>query len=134
MDICNRTMERAQTLIEQCPYEGGSRAFSLEEAENTLNQYTLIIQTTSIGMYPQVENTPLSLQKLASHAFVSDIIYNPAETVFLREARERGAKTQNGLGMFVYQGALAFKKWTDIMPNTDRMKETVIKYLGGNKC
>lgn len=132
IDICNRTLERAEQLIQDCPYEGKSQAFSLQEAEAQLDDYSLVIQTTSIGMFPQVEYCPLSLKNLSRSAFVSDIIYNPAETAFLKGAREKGAQIQNGLGMFVYQGALAFKKWTGMMPEVDRMKQTVINYLGGN--
>ncbi|MCJ7841805.1 shikimate dehydrogenase [Lederbergia sp. NSJ-179] len=134
IDICNRTMERAKKLIKDCPYKGHSTALTLTEAEEKLSQYSLIIQTTSIGMYPEVSQSPLSLEQLNPNAFVSDIIYNPFETTFLKAAKKRGAKTQNGLGMFVYQGALAFEKWTGQSPNIQRMTETVMEQLGGNVC
>lgn len=132
VDICNRSVDRARTLIEECPYEGKSKAMSLCEAEENLAQYDLIIQTTSIGMYPRVNDIPLSLDNLQSHTFVSDIIYNPFKTALLKTAQQKGAKIHNGLGMFVYQGALAFQKWTGIEPNIERMTKTVIKQLGGN--
>jgi shikimate dehydrogenase len=60
---------------------------------------------------------------------VSDIIYNPLETKWLKEARKRNAIIQNGVGMFVYQGALAFEKWTGIFPDVQRMKKIVIEQL-----
>ena len=74
---------------------------------------TLLVNGTSVGMSP---NEDLSLindvTMFHKNLFVSDIIYNPAETKFLRLAREAGCKTQNGLYMLLYQGAEAFKLWT----------------------
>ena len=87
---------------------------TLSEAEESLAEYSLIIQTTTIGMYPDIDESPLSLERMNPFAFVSDIIYNPFETALIKEAKQRGAKTQNGLGMFIYQGALAFEKWTGL--------------------
>ena len=62
---------------------------------------------------------------------MSDIIYNPFETALIKEAKRKGAQTQNGVGMFVYQGALAFEKWTGLQPDIDRMTTIVTKQLGG---
>lgn len=134
IDICNRSIEKADNLIRECPYEGNSTSLSLQDAENELSNYSLVIQTTSIGMQPNTEESPLSLENLDSSAFVSDIIYNPAETKFLQEAKQNGAKTQNGLGMFIYQGALAFEMWTGQKPDVDRMRKTVKEHLGGTTC
>lgn len=131
IDICNRSIDNAQKLIDECPYMGDSRALSLQVAEENLHQYSLIIQTTSIGMYPNIEDSPMNMEKLSSDAFVSDIIYNPFETKILKEAKQKGAATQNGLGMFVYQGALAFEHWFNRKPNTKRMEKIVAEQLGG---
>lgn len=134
LDLYNRTLEKAEELIKQCPYRVASRAIEKERAENSLSGYDVIIQTTSIGMSPKIELSPLKLDNLSSHAFVSDIIYNPLETLFLQEAKNKGAKIQNGIDMFVFQGALAFEKWTGIFPDTELMKQIVIKQLGGTQC
>jgi shikimate dehydrogenase len=56
------------------------------------------------------------------------------EAQFLQEARNKGALTQNGLEMFVYQGALAFEKWTGIFPDVERMRNNVLQQLGGRIC
>ncbi|HHY20315.1 MAG TPA: shikimate dehydrogenase, partial [Bacilli bacterium] len=90
----------------------------------------LLLNTTSVGMSPNIDAKPISLEKLKEDALVSDLIYNPLETALLKEAKQRGGKTQNGVGMFVGQGALAFKKWTGVEPNRLRMKDIVIKQLG----
>ncbi|PAE38461.1 shikimate dehydrogenase [Bacillus sp. 7884-1] len=134
IDISNRTVLKAQELLDACPFESNSKALSLEEAELYLNEYDVVIQTTMIGMYPKISEMPISLKLLKSQSLVCDIIYNPLETQFLMEARQKGATVQNGVEMFVYQGALAFEKWTGIFPDVKRMRENVLQQLGGVKC
>jgi shikimate dehydrogenase len=134
IDIANRTKERAAQLVSDCPYDKVSKALSIIEAEESLSQYDLIIQTTSSGMSPELDHSPLKVDQLKTGAIVSDIIYNPLQTKLLREAGEKGAETQNGLGMFINQAALAFEIWTGIMPDTARMTDIVLNKLGGNTC
>jgi shikimate dehydrogenase len=129
IDITNRTVIKAKELIEACPFESNSKALSLDEAEVHLNEYDVVIQTTMIGMYPEISETPISLRNLNTQALVCDIVYNPLETQFLMEARQKGATVQNGVEMFVYQGALAFEKWTGIFPDVKRMRENVLRQL-----
>lgn len=134
LDICNRTIDKAIKLIEACPYSISSEALSLENAENGLSQYGVIIQTTNIGMSPNDNQSPLGMDQLLKESIVSDIIYNPLETALLREAKKKEAIIQNGIDMFVHQGALAFQYWTDISPDINRMKQNVLEQLGGTKC
>ncbi|EZP76226.1 shikimate 5-dehydrogenase [Parageobacillus genomosp. 1] len=129
IDICNRTVSKAKQLIEEGDAAVSSAAFSLSEAEQRLGEYDIVINTTSVGMYPNVEQMPLSLANLKEGTIVSDIIYNPLETKWLKEARERNAIVQNGVGMFIYQGALAFEKWTGVFPDVERMKKIVMEQL-----
>lgn len=131
VDIANRTKDRAVSLISDCPYENSSLALTLEEAEQKIAEYDLIIQTTSIGMSPNVDDSPLDVTNIKPTALVSDIIYNPLKTKILRDAEKNGAEVQNGVGMFVYQGAIAFQLWTGIMPDTSKMKQIVLNNLGG---
>lgn len=131
VDITNRTVEKGAELVQGCPYEVQTSIFTLDDAEERIADYDIIIQSTSIGMSPRTECKPLSLHNLKENTFVSDIIYNPLETSFLKTANELGAETQNGIEMFVYQGALAFEKWTGIMPDIARMTKKVKEQLGG---
>ena len=85
-------------------------------------------------MSPKVDDTPLDVTNMKASAFVSDIIYNPLKTKILIEAERNGAHVQNGVGMFAYQGAIAFQIWTGVMPDTGRMKEIVLNNLGGYTC
>ena len=130
VDVCNRTAGKAEAFIKK----EKSDVYSLEEGEERLAEYDIVINTTSVGMYPHVETMPISLRNLKKDTIVSDIIYNPLMTKWLQEAKEKGARVQNGVGMFVYQGALAFEKWTGIFPNTKRMEQLVIQKLGGKPC
>lgn len=131
IDIANRTLEKAVQLIEECPYSISSRALTLKDASSELGEYDLIIQTTMIGMEPNITEQPITLEYLREDSVVCEIIYNPLETRILREAKSIGATVQNGIDMFVYQGALAFEKWTGIFPDIQRMKENVLGQLGG---
>lgn len=131
VDLSNRTPDRAIRLVEDCPVSVLSHALSLDEAEKDIGDYELIIQTTTIGMSPMINEQPLSLANIQKEAMVCDIIYNPLETQFLNNAKKAGANIQNGLDMFVYQGALAFEKWTGIFPDVKRMRNNVLKQLGG---
>lgn len=131
LDICNRTVHKAKAILHECPYPVQSTAMEISEAETSLAKYDLIIQTTPIGMAPNIDQLPLSLHNLQANTLVSDIIYNPLETKILQDAKRKGASIQNGLPMFVYQGALAFEKWTGIFPDTDKMEAIVLQQLGG---
>lgn len=127
--IANRTIETAQELAAEIP---DAQALSIAEAEGMLTDFGLIIQTTTVGMNYATTGMPLSPSRITAGTVVADIIYNPLETEFLKNARENGAQTMNGVGMFVHQGALAFEKWTGIRPNTTHMIEKITGKLGGN--
>ncbi|MGB6777226.1 MAG: shikimate dehydrogenase, partial [Planococcus citreus] len=124
--ITNRTFRRAQELAD----ETASKAMVLADAEANLSEFATIVQTTSVGLTE--EALPLSMTHLGSGSVVADIIYNPLETPFLKEAKAKGCLVLNGVGMFVNQGAIAFEKWTGIRPDTEEMIQLITEKLGGN--
>ncbi len=130
-DICNRTIEKAKQLAESAPSFRNVEVLSIIEAEERLEQYDVMIHTTSVGMYPNVEDIPLSLQRAASSAVVCDIVYNPIQTSLLKEAKQKGLKTLDGVGMFVEQAALSFRLWTGHEPDVEKMRSIVVGKLGG---
>jgi len=136
IDIVNRTKERAMKLKEICPFNVQGNVYSLEEIKNVTKQYDLVIQTTSIGMSPSVSEKPLELEGyISEQSVVTDIIYNPIETAFLKEANQIGAKTIDGVGMFVHQAAESFELWTGVKPDISRMKQIVYEKLrGASRC
>lgn len=77
------------------------------------DEIDVLVNATSIGLYPQVDEVPsLNYETIKAGLVVCDVIPNPPRTRFLEAAAARGAVTLDGLGMLVYQGAIAFKLWT----------------------
>lgn len=124
----NRTIKKAEDLSGEI---ANSSVLSLTDAEAEMVRFGLVIQTTSIGMKFATEGIPLNPENLTANTVVADIIYNPLESKFLIEARNRGALVMNGTGMFIHQGALSFNKWTKVKPNTETMITKITEILGG---
>ncbi|MBD2596779.1 shikimate dehydrogenase [Nostoc spongiaeforme FACHB-130] len=97
-------------------------------------QAHLLVNTTPIGMYPQVENSPLSVAEMADlpqGAIAYDLIYIPQPTKFLQQAQNQGAIAIDGLEMLVQQGAAALKIWlqTETVP-VEIMRQALRQHLG----
>ncbi|TFF97281.1 MAG: shikimate dehydrogenase [Promethearchaeota archaeon] len=90
----------------------------------------ILINATPIGMYPKIDDIPISKNLLHSDLFVFDVIYNPLKTKLRKEAAKIGCKTLGGLDMLVNQGVLAFEWWTGRKPNAELMKKKIIDFLG----
>ncbi|RLB84002.1 MAG: shikimate dehydrogenase [Deltaproteobacteria bacterium] len=88
-----------------------------------------LINTTSVGMYPKVEETPVPQGVLSRYKAVVDIIYNPFKTRLLKEAESAGCMVANGLDMFIFQGVEQFKIWTGEEPPVQQMKDLVVEEL-----
>ncbi|CAM3113543.1 shikimate dehydrogenase [Filibacter tadaridae] len=131
LSITNRTLEKARSIAVGLP---NASSLTITEAESSLSNFKLIVQTTTVGMHFAQHGMPFNPNRLAEEAIVADIIYNPLETEFLENARANGAETMNGIGMFVHQGALAFETWTGTYPNTKKMIEKITTILGGQQC
>lgn len=81
--------------------------------EEVLNEYHLIINTTPLGMFPNVEDCPaIPFEFITKRHYLYDLIYNPAETAFLRNGAEKGAVLQNGMKMLELQAEKAWDIWT----------------------
>lgn len=90
-----------------------STVLGYETLEPIVDQVNLIVNTTPVGMYPGIDDTPWPKGlPFPQKAFFYDLIYNPTETRMVREARNNGLLAANGLGMLVEQAALAFEIWT----------------------
>jgi shikimate dehydrogenase len=81
----------------------------------------LVVNATSVGMGRTGEDLPIEPDLLQAGQVVVDIVYHPAVTALLREARARGATTVGGLGMLVHQAAHAFRLWTGEDPPLEAM-------------
>lgn len=126
LQIANRTLERAEVLARDLSAFGTVSAiqFGTRPAIDA-HEVDIVIHTTSVGMHPDVEAVPFDPDWLRPDMIVSDIVYNPLETALLREAGKRGCRTHSGLGMFVYQGAIALELWTGAAAPVSLMREQV---------
>ena len=86
----------------------------------------MIINTTSIGMVPNVENMAFPSQYIESHMVVMDVVYNPLKTKLLTHAQNKGCTTIDGLSMFMHQGVAQFKLWTGLTPDIDLVRRIMI--------
>lgn len=127
--IINRSREKAAFLAEHVGTIVPTQVVEQESGEAAIADSTLLINTTSIGMFPHVQDMPVPSAWLHSGLVVSDLIYNPLETRLLREARELGARVHSGVGMFVNQGALAFELWTGQAAPSETMRAVVLEQL-----
>lgn len=130
--IVNRTEERAIELakdISAAALSGNVTGRGLSGLKDLLQDANILINTTTLGMHPNVDTAIATAEDLHPDLTVFDIVYNPLETRLLREAKASGAKTVSGVLMLVYQGAEAFKLWTGIEPPVELMKKTVLEAL-----
>jgi len=83
-----------------------------KDMEDALQEVSLIVNTTPLGMGTlEGEAPPLPFEQLSSNHLVADLVYNPRETRFLAQAGKHGARTMNGLGMFLFQAAKSLELW-----------------------
>lgn len=125
--VINRTHSKAEELAQ----EFGSLVTSVQwgNREDALIGASLLINTTSQGMHGEPALN-ISLTNLPTDALVSDAVYIPMETPLLKEARQRGNSTVNGLGMLIHQARPAFQAWFGVMPEvTDKLYAEVIRTL-----
>lgn len=116
--VINRTLTKAEDIADIINNNIREIAASCTPEENAfrriLEDSDIIINTTSLGMFPKVETSPLDFPfKFNKDQILYDVVYNPAKTLFLRQGEQAGCKTVNGLGMLFYQGAKAYEIWTE---------------------
>ena len=113
--VANRTRQKAENLRDQF-----KNIKVIEWGE--MCDFDLIINATSLGLKNEVLN--LNFANTGSDKLFYDIIYNPTETNFLKEAKKRGNRTENGKLMFIYQAKEAFKLWHGVEPeiNNETLK------------
>jgi len=121
--IYNRTVKKGKKLAA----EFGCDFASLEKLPSV--NAKLLINCTSVGMYPNVDATPLPKECIKKDMVVFDAVYNPQETLLLKYAKQRGAKTIDGLSMFINQAMAQFKLFTGQNANPKLMRKTICNRL-----
>lgn len=127
--LCNRTISKAEALSADInkAFENCSSVVpqELQRMAEALRTCDILINTTSVGMHPHVDNMPLDESLLFKDLAVADIVYNPLMTRLLQAAQNIGCSVVNGLGMLVYQGAESFRLWTGVAPPVQEMFEVL---------
>lgn len=127
-----RNAAKGAALAADFAADGDVRAVSFDDTAwiAACSDADLVVQTTPLGMTPHTEEMPpVDAAVINPSAVVYDLIYTPAETRFLREARARGCETINGETMLVAQGAEAFRLWTGKRPDVELMKRVLREEL-----
>lgn len=123
--ILNRTLSKAEGLAEEINKKIRPCTevieHSLESQKKIIQDCDILINSTSLGMHPREDILPVDESLLSPDLIVADIVYNPLMTKLLRTARDVGCRIVPGLGMLIYQGAAAFKLFTDAEPLVDEM-------------
>ncbi len=134
LTILNRTPGRAVEVAELVTRETGLqvRVEGLEapEAGQVVQEAEIVIDATPVGMHPQTAVPPVvPPQWLHEGQCVCDLVYTPRDTTLLRAARQRGARTLDGTGMLVHQGAIALERWTNTAAPVEVMREALLGAL-----
>jgi shikimate dehydrogenase len=126
--VVNRSAERAKPLVILLNKKTKAKAVFVPWAKvyEIPADTDVVVNATSIGLYPKIKEKPkIDFDSISSSMVVCDVIPNPPDTPFLQEARKRGAKTLDGLGMLVYQGAIGFELWTGKKAPVAEMKKAL---------
>ena len=123
--IANRSRKKGEALasalgVDFCP---------LDQGQVNGKSIDILINTTPVGMHPDIDDMPISADALHPHMLVMDIVYHPVRTRLLQEASARGCRIVDGVSMFVYQGAMQFEWWTKIPAPLEQMKQAVYAAL-----
>lgn len=99
----------------------------IESLPKHLKNADILIDTTPVGMHPNVDAEPIATaNEMHSDLIVNDIVYNPIETCLLKEAKLANATIISGIKMLLYQGAENFKIWTDLEAPIDIMEKALL--------
>jgi shikimate dehydrogenase len=127
--ILNRTGAKAKKLAEKVNAEGYGNLKRLSEIASA----DILINATSVGMWPEVNQSIIPKDLLRNRLTVFDIVYNPKETRLIAEARERGCAVVHGYRMLLYQAAKQFELFTGLKGPIKAMESALAQALEGGK-
>lgn len=112
--VVNRTSQRAQVMLADLTLAAGVQNAEVRTLDEAVEmQPGLIVNCTSVGMWPKIDESPwIEGVPFPAHATLYDMVYRPARTKLMRQAEAAGGQAIGGLGMLVRQGAAAFRLWT----------------------
>lgn len=128
--LANRTFAKAQALTDALG--SAIRPVAWEDRAAMLDNCSLLVNTTSLGM-TDVPPLKIELTALPDEAVVTDIVYVPLETPLLRDARARGLRAVDGLGMLLHQAVPGFERWFGVRPKvTAELRARIVADIEGD--
>lgn len=131
--VINKTLQKAEDLAEALRKESGKRIgakpLSSRIIEEELKDVDMLINATSVGMHPHVDQSIIPSSLLRPDLCVMDIVYDPLETKLVKDAKAAGAKAISGIEMLIYQGAASFEVWTHQPAPVDVMRRAVLSKM-----
>ena len=126
LTIVNRTEKRGLGLVDNLKrFDNVNVNFKLWDHDIKIDDVDILIQATSIGLYPNKDLPKIKYDELTPNILACDLIPNPAVTPFLKECKRHNVRFLDGLGMLVYQGAIAFELWTKRKPSVNVMQKSL---------
>lgn len=132
--IVNRDPGRGQSLAELLTSRklAAARFVAWQGDYSVAAETDVVINATSIGLFPDINaRIALDVATLRPEMVVADVIPNPPQTRLVRDARARGCKVLDGLGMLVNQGVIGFRLWTGVNPDPAVMRRALEEVFGG---
>jgi shikimate dehydrogenase len=135
INLINRTVQRAESLrdyFESKMHFENFKTYALvpPDVVDVINRSQLVVNASSIGMYPEIDDSPTSIdQSYNKDQVVFDVVYNPVKTKFLSLAESEGSTIVSGLEMFVEQGKKSFELWTGEEMPSEKIYQTLKGYL-----
>lgn len=134
--ILNRTQEKAAVIADEVNAYAGRKmayALSLDAYEILPEDAAIAVQATNVGMYPDTDSAVIQERAFYQRIRIGyDLIFNPADTLFMQKVREAGGRAFNGLKMLLYQGIIAYELWNGVqiaeeqaLEVYDRLKEWI---------
>ena len=129
--IVNRTEQRGQELADLLSdkVKITARYVAWEGDHSVPEDVDILINATSIGLGDADARVAVDVKSMRESLVVADVVFNPAQTRFLRDATDRGCTPLDGLGMLVNQGVIGFRIWTGVEPDAQVMREALEEYL-----
>jgi shikimate dehydrogenase len=131
--ILNRTLEKATELKESIKQYSGKKVISNTLSPKAIQKYLqnsdILINATSAGMQPNVDQNLVAPEWLRPDLTVMDIVYSPIETRLAKEAKKVGARVISGVDMLIHQGAASFEIWTERKAPLDVMRKAALNRL-----
>lgn len=125
--IIGRTAEKAQAIADILNRRTAcAGSVQLWNGTAKLPPCDILINCTPVGLFPDPGCPDIDYDAITADMIVQDVIPNPADTLFLKKARERGAQALNGLDMLIGQAVIGFRLWTGLDPDPEVMKQAMI--------